>query len=292
MGLQPALFIGLVLSATSVSISARTLMEMKVLRSRVGIGMLGAAVFDDILVVLALSVFIALTAPDGGGGALGVLVILLRMLLYLVIFGLLGFLLFPRWTRRVGSLPVSQGLISFALVVLLVYGWAAEVVGNMAAITGAFLAGLLLGRTAVKERIESGMAALAYGLFVPVFFINVGLSADARQMGAASLLLFLAMSGAAIAGKILGAGLGANLSGMSRRESLQLGVGMISRGEVGLIVASVGVTQGLVDNATFSATVGVVILTTLLTPVMLRRVFPKPKPEPGTPPQDAKGESV
>lgn len=271
-----AIFIGLVLSATSVSISAQTLMEMKVLRSRVGISMMGAAVFDDVLVVLALSVFTALSAPSGdSGGALGILIIFLRMALYLVIFALIGFYLFPRWTRKVGNLPVSQALISFSIVILLLYGWAAEVVGSMAAITGAFLAGLLLGRTNSRDRILAGFSVLAYGLFVPVFFVNVGLSANARDLTGDNLLLFLGMTFVAIVGKVLGAGFGAQLGGLTERESLQLGIGMMSRGEVGLIVASVGVNQGLIGEDIFAAAVGVVILTTLLTPPLLRLSFSK-----------------
>lgn len=278
--LQEAIFIGLVLSATSVSISAQTLMEMKVLRSRVGIGMMGAAVFDDVLVVLALSVFTALSAPEGGSGAVGVLVIFLRMVLYLVIFALIGLRLFPRWTRKVSNLPVSQGLVSFAIVILLVYSLMAEVFGSMAAITGAFLAGLLLGRTNVRERILSGFSVLAYGFFVPIFFVNVGLSANLRELTGSNLWLFVGMTLVAIIGKVLGAGLGAQMGGMTQREAIQLGIGMMSRGEVGLIVASVGVSQGLIGAEIFAAVVGVVIITTLLTPPLLRLSFSRTAQEP------------
>jgi Kef-type K+ transport system membrane component KefB len=104
-----------------------------------------------------------------------------RMALYLGLAAILGWVALPKASRRVGKLPVSQGLIAFTMVTLLLYGWAAEELGGMAAITGAFLAGLLFARSPVKERIESGITALAYGLFVPIFFINVGLTADLRE---------------------------------------------------------------------------------------------------------------
>jgi Kef-type K+ transport system membrane component KefB len=268
----PALFVGLILSATSVSISAQTLMELKVLRSPVGVGLLGAAVYDDVLVVLGLSLFVALTQP-GAGGASGVLVVLLRMSLYLAAAIAFGWWLLPRLTRRVARLPISQGLISFAFVILLLYGWAAEVVGSMAAITGAFLAGLMFGRSPLKERIEHGISVLAYGVFVPIFFVNVGLSANLRELGGEGLLIFAVLTVVAVIGKVLGAGAGANLSGFNRLDALRLGVGMMSRGEVGLIVATVGITQGLISQEIFSSIVGVVIITTLLTPLLLRWLY-------------------
>ncbi len=273
--LLPALFIGLVLAATSVSISAQTLMELGVLRSRVGITLLGAAVFDDILVVLGLSVFVAVTQSGDQTGLMTVLIIAGRMILYLGIASVLGFWLLPRLSGRIANLQISQGVIAFAVVIILLYGWAAESLGSMAAITGAFLAGLVLARSPVKDRINAGVSSLAYAVFVPVFFINVGLRADARALTGPTIWLFLTMTIVAIIGKVGGAGLGAALTGFKLRESLQLGVGMMSRGEVGLIVATVGIAEGMIRQDTFAAVVGVVIITTLLTPPFLRSLFTK-----------------
>lgn len=278
---QSALFVGLILAATSVSISAQTLMELGELRSRVGISMLGAAVFDDILVVLGLSVFVALAG--GGAEAAGlstVVIILLRMIAFVAIGSVIGFYLFPnRLARIVDRLPISQGLIAFVFTTMLLYAWASEALGAMAAITGAFLAGLIFARSPLKERIDEGMSVLAYGVFVPVFFVNIGLIANARELDGDSLLLMLAMTVVAVISKVLGAGLGGRLGGLNNRESLQLGVGMMSRGEVGLIVVSVGVEAGLIASNVFAAVVGVVILTTLLTPPMLRALFASGKSE-------------
>lgn len=273
-----AIFIGLILSATSVSISAQTLMELKVLRSRVGVGLLGAAVFDDVLVVLGLSIFIAFAEPGGGGGLLSVIWIITRMVLFIAAALAVGVWLLPKASIWVDRLPISKGLIAFAFVVALLYAWFAEVAGSMAAITGAFLAGLMLSRSRVKERIESGITTLAYAVFVPIFFVNVGLSANARELTAQTGLLFLVMTIVAIVGKVFGAGLGARLAGFPNLEALQLGTGMMSRGEVGLIVASVGILEGLIQQETFSAVVGVVIVTTLLTPPALRVLFSRRKP--------------
>ncbi len=279
MSFTSALFLGLILAATSVSISAQTLMELGVLRSRVGLSLLGAAVFDDILVVLGLSIFTALTS-SGGGSLLTVALIAGRMMVFLGGGMVLGMRLLPALSRRVARLPISQGLLAFVVVVMLLYGWTAEMLGSMAAITGAFMAGLIFSRSPVKERIESGMAALAYGLFVPVFFINVGLTANLRELTGPTLWIFLVTVITAIIGKIFGAGLGGLWGGLSRLEALQLGIGMVSRGEVGLIVAAVGLNEGLISAQVFSALVGVIILTTLLTPPMLRTAFRKPRAAP------------
>jgi Kef-type K+ transport system membrane component KefB len=270
--LESSLFTGLILSATSVSISAQTLMEMRVLRSRVGIGLLGSAVFDDILVVLGLSVFVAFVLGSAGGIG-SVIWIILKMVLFLSIAMAAGVLIIPKITHKIDNLPVSQGLIAFTFVMILFFAWTAEVLGGMAAITGAFLVGLVFARSPLKERIESGISSLAYGVFVPIFFVNVGLAANARELTSENVWLLAVMTLVAVISKVFGGGLGARLGGFSNREAIQLGAGMISRGEVGLIVASVGVMEGLISAEIFSIIVGVVIITTLLTPPILRSLF-------------------
>ena len=279
-----SIFLGLILAATSVSISAQTLMELNRLRTRVGVSLLGAAVFDDILVVLSLSIFTAVAVSGSEASWLSVVLIAVRMLLFLGIAALLGLWLLPRWSYKVDDLPVSQGLIAFTLVMIFLYGWSAETFGKMAAITGAFLAGLVLTRSPVKERIQYGVSIVAFGVFVPIFFVDIGLSADLKSLAGEGMLFLAAMLIVAVLGKLLGAGLGALFGGLTRRESLQLGIGMISRGEVGLIVAAVGINQELIGQDIFAAAVGVVILTTLLTPPLLRASFrhrdgKKPKAE-------------
>lgn len=266
-----ALFLGLTLGATSVSISAQTLIELKVLRSRVGLSLLGAAVFDDILIILFLSVFLGLI--DGGGSSYAVMLIIVKMVAFLALSMMFGLWGLPWLVRRVADLPISQGLLTFALVVMLAYGIAAEALGGMAAITGAFVAGLMLARTPEKERIESGTHALAYGLFVPIFFVNIGLSIDLHQFQMESLLFTLVLIIAAVAGKWFGSGLGASLGGLPLDESVKLGAGMISRGEVGLIVASVGMQNRLMTSNAFSAIIVMILFTTLITPPILRALF-------------------
>jgi Kef-type K+ transport system membrane component KefB len=155
---------------------------------------------------------------------------------------------------------------------VLLFAWAAEVVGGLAAITGAFLAGVGLSRSPLRDKTEAKIRTITYTFLVPVFFVSIGLQADARSITGPSLLFLGLLLLVAVVSKVVGSGAGARLGGFSGRQALRVGVGMVSRGEVGLIVASVGVSQGLVDPALFSVVVVLVLLTTILTPVLLRQV--------------------
>jgi Kef-type K+ transport system membrane component KefB len=270
---RQALFLGLLLAPTSIGISAQTLMELKVLRTRVGVSLLGAAAVDDCLAVLGLSLFLALLGGGAMSGLATGLVILLKMLLYLAVASAVGIWLLPRLSRFSDRLPVSQGLVAFVLITVLMYAWAAEVLGGMAAIIGAFMAGLFLARSPLKRRIENEFSPLIYGVFVPIFFVNVGLLADLRQLSGGGLGLLAAMCIAVIFSKLVGAGVAGRLGGLSGKETLQLGVGMMPRGEVTLIIATVGIAEGLIGGNVYAAAVGTVVATTLLTPPLLRRAF-------------------
>ena len=268
-----AIFIGIILAATSVSISAQTLLELGVLRTREGLAMLGAAIVDDVLVIVLLSVFLALSG--GAGAPASVPIVLVKMAVYLAGAALMGWLVLPPLMRWVDHQPISEGLAALVLASVLLFAWAAEVVGGLAAITGAFLAGVGVSRSPLRDKTETKMRTITYAFLVPIFFVSIGLEANARAIAGRALVFLIALFVVAVVSKVLGSGLGARLGGFTGAQALRVGVGMVSRGEVGLIVASVGVSQGLVDPGLFSATVVVVLLTTLVTPVMLRQVFPR-----------------
>ena len=271
---QQGIFIGLVLAATSVSISAQTLMELGMLRSRVGVTLLGAAVVDDILVILLLSLFTALAA-GGSVGLWTVVLVFVKMVAFLVIASVLGVRLIPQLGQAVDRLPISEGVMALVIVVTILYAWAAEVMGGMAAITGAFLAGLLFGRTPLRRHIEPRMHTLAYSWLVPVFFVSIGLETNIREVGVAGAPLALFIVAVAMISKLLGCGIGSFCAGFSQKDALRLGVGMASRGEVGLIVATVGLNTGLIGSSIFASVVLMVLVTTLLTPVLLRMLYPR-----------------
>jgi len=269
-----ALLLGLALAATSVSISARTLMEMGVLRTRVGLSLLGAAVVDDILSILAFSIFLAVVT--GSSSLAGLLWLVVRMILFLLGAVAFGLWVLPPLVRWVERLSISQGVLAFAIVMLLTFGLAAELVGQMAAIIGTFLAGLMFARTPEKKMIEQGMSSLAYGLFVPIFFVNIGLSVDVHSLPFSAIWLILVVTAVAMLGKLIGAAGGARLGGLPGRESIQLGAGMVARGEVTLIIVAIGSKAGLIDNNVFSSAVAAMLLCSLATPLLLRAAFHKP----------------
>ena len=272
--IKEAVFIGIILSATSVSISARTLMELGVLQSRQGISILAAAVIDDVLVILILSFFVAFGVDSESAGGVGeVLLIIGRVLLFFAVALIAGWLLLPRLARWSANSPMSEGTLATAIVVTLLYAWFAEYVGEVALITGAFLAGVFLRRTEVYRIIDEKMRTIAYSFFVPLFFVGVGLTANAREFDPSDVILLAVISAVAIVSKLVGSGLGALAGGENMRSSIQIGTGMISRGEVGLIVASVGLAQGLIETNLFSVMVLMVLITTLITPIMLKVVF-------------------
>ncbi len=277
-GFRPldGIFIGLMMAATSVSISAQTMMELGVLRSAVGMALLGAAVVDDLLVIVLLSVFTALVG--GGGGGIGhILWVLLRMLLFLGVAVWVGARFLPRLPARIERLPISEGVIALVVVVTLLFAWSAEALGGVAAITGAFLAGLFFARSPLHQYIKERMHILSYTWVVPVFFVSIGLEVNARAISAEGFGLTGALILAAVFSKVVGCGIGGLLGGFSFRDALRLGVGMTSRGEVGLIVATIGLSAGLIGAETFSAVVLMVLVTILITPILLRWLYRPPK---------------
>ena len=270
--LWQGIFIGSILTATSVSISAQTLMELGALRTREGTTILGAAVIDDVMGIIVLSVVAALARAGGDVGAGGIAVTFVRLTAFFVVAWYAG-RLFPAVLRRAESLEVSQAVLAAVLVVAFLYAWAAEYLGGVAAITGSYLAGLLFAQTQYKAAIDRGIHPLTYSIFVPVFFVSIGLMANARTLGAqVSFVVVLVL--VAIVAKAAGCGIAARAAGFTTMESVRVGAGMISRGEVGLIVAGYGLANNLIDRDVFSASVIMVLATTMVTPPLLKLTFP------------------
>lgn len=273
--LNSAILLGIVLAATSVSISVQTLVELNRLRTPEGMALLGAAVVDDVLVILGLSIFVSLAGGESNGS---LTIVILRMFLTLLTSAVIGYFILPKLADWASNLPVSQGMMALVIVAALIFSWSAEFVGGIAAITGAFIAGVGLGQTHWREEIARELKTMNYAFFVPLFLVGVGLQANVRELDLVILPLGLVLIVIAIASKVLGSGLGARLGGFTTRQSLRLGVGMISRGEVGLIVAGVGQRLGLLTKQEFTVIVLVVLVTTFITPPLLRWMFGDEKP--------------
>jgi Kef-type K+ transport system membrane component KefB len=270
------IFIGTILTATSVSISAQTLIEIGALKSKEGSTILGAAVIDDVMGIIVLSLVTALARSSGDVSPASVALILVRLAVFFALGVAVARYFEPigRWAEGLG---VSHGLLGIVVAVAFLYAWAAELIGSVAAITGSYMAGVFFARTSYKKRIDEGVHPLTYSIFVPIFFVSIGLRANARDLGPAATFT-VALVSVAIVTKVAGCAGAARWSGFSSRESLRVGLGMISRGEVGLIVAGYGLAAGLIDQGVFSASVIMVLVTTMITPPLLRLAFPRRPP--------------
>ena len=284
----PALFAGVTLAATSVSISAQVLLELGYLRTKEGNALLATALIDDVLAILFVSLTLVLAGAgtaEGGADFSQLLVIVLQMAGYIVIaFALAWYALPPlmRWIQEQPPLSQSYGIPIFALISALLFGWSAEYLGGVAAITGAFIAGVGLSKLSsqeMKHNIEQSTSHLAYVFLVPIFFVDVGLETDLSAFPIDALPFMLALLLMAVISKVFGAGLGARMGGFNLRESLCVGVCMVSRGEVGLIIISIGLTSGILDSSSelYAALFMVILLTTVMTPPLVRWVFGGPK---------------
>jgi Kef-type K+ transport system membrane component KefB len=270
--LPVSLFLGTLLTATSVSISAETLKDLKQLTSKEGTTILGAAVIDDVLGLIVLSIILAFTLGQNPTWAI------LKMVLYFplaYVLGYFGFPLLSRWLPKVLALEARIGLI-FALVLL--YAWSAAELGSVAAITGAYMAGILVSRTEMREWVHDGLSKMGYSFFVPLFFVYAGIEANFRVMLQVPPLLLVGFVVIAVVTKVIGCGGGALSCRFRPLEALKVGVGMISRGEVALITATIGLQARLIDPSLFSIVILIALITTLVTPLLLKLVYLIPAP--------------
>ena len=265
-----SLFLGTALTATSVSVSVQTLRELGRMHSKEGLVILGAAIIDDVLGILVLSVVLAM-AGQGGNPLLAVG----KVVLFFPVALLVGNIVVTplvRWIHRHHDREAGFALI---LALVLVFAWAAEALGGLAAITGAYLAGVLVARMPeAREWVVEGASVMGYGLFVPVFFVTVGLITDVRSVVLAPALT-LTVIVVAVVTKAIGSGIGARAGGCDAREARAVGAGMIARGEVALVMATLGLSNGLLDQTSFTVVVLMTVVTTLLTPLLLKLTAPR-----------------
>jgi len=264
-----ALFLGLLLSATSVSISVQTLRELGQLKSRESMSILGAAVLDDILVVILLAFMMSFAA----GESVSIAEVVLKKLAFFVLVALIAWKVVPYFLKHFSKLRVSETIISAGLLVCLGFAYLAESLG-VAGMIGAYFAGVAISQTDWKHAVEQKVEPIAYAIFVPVFFVSVGLSVSFEGIGPYVWHMVI-LSLLAVATKWIGSGLGARLTGFDFKSAHRIGIGMISRGEVALIIAAMGLQSGLLNQSMFTVMVIVVLVTTLVTPPLLKWSFSK-----------------
>ncbi|WP_124041371.1 cation:proton antiporter [Clostridium perfringens] len=262
-------FIGIILTATSVSITVETLKEMGKLNTRAGNAILGAAIIDDILGIIALTITTSLADPS-----INVIIVLAKIVMFFIFAGFSGYLfhwafikLDERYQRDL------RRFVIIAFVFCLLLSFCAEEFFGVADITGAFIAGLVISDSNRSKYLNSRFETLSYMLLSPIFFASIGIKVQLTAMTKTIFIFAILLLLVAILSKVFGCALGAKLCRYSNREAIQIGTGMISRGEVALIVANKGIAMGLMLPEFLAPVVIVVVVTTIVTPILLKVVF-------------------
>lgn len=263
------IFIGVILTATSVSITVETLKEMGKLNTSAGTAILGAAIIDDILGIIALTFISSVTDTSVNVGF-----VLLKIVIYfifVIVIGLVSYRLFDIWMKYENR--DRRRFITASLVFCLLLAYISEEIFGVADITGAFIAGLILSNVERKEYVASRLDIVSYSLLSQVFFASIGLKVILPNMSMGIVMFATVLTVIAILTKVIGAGLGAKLCNFSSKECIQIGTGMVSRGEVALIVASKGSSLGVLSNVMLAPIIIVVVVTTIISPILLNLAF-------------------
>ncbi|WP_137596983.1 cation:proton antiporter [Paucilactobacillus kaifaensis] len=265
-----SIFIGVIFAATSVSISVAVLKELDVLHGKAGATILGAAVVDDVLAVVILSVMVSLLGTDSAKGSNLWLTFVSQIIFFIAIYFVVKFLA-PILARLGRHLFITGGSTIIALILCLGMALAADSIG-LSSVVGAFFAGIAISQTSVKREVEQNIEPIGYAIFIPVFFVSIGLSMSFD--GFMNDFIFIAsLTILAIITKLIGAGLGAKLSHFSFKDSYIVGAGMVSRGEMALIIAQIGYRAHLLSSEYYSAIITAIIITTLVAPLLLKHAY-------------------
>lgn len=263
------IFIGVIMTATSVSITVETLKELGKLTTPAGNAILGAAIIDDVLGIVALTIVTSSADPN-----VNIVSVLLKIVAFFVLATIAGIVfnrLFAKWSGAAEKDLRRHVIVSFVFCLLLSY--VAERYFGVADITGAFVAGLAISSTPRSGYISHRFDTLSYMLLSPIFFASIGLKVVLPKMNANLIIFTICLCVIAVLTKVIGCGLGAKICKFSNKEAIQIGTGMISRGEVALIVANKGAEVGLMSDTYFGPIVIMVVITTIITPVLLKVVF-------------------
>ena len=265
--LRESIVIGVVLTATSVSVTVMTLMDMKKFRTVEGNTIMGAAIIDDVIGILLLTVVFSIF----GSRSHSITKVMLSISLYLLAAIIIAYFFLNRIMRIARNSKDNEMELSIGLALALLYSWGAKIAG-MASITGSYFSGLFIGTTKSKSKVFEGIKDLGQSLFVPIFFINIGLETNLRESGfdIKFALLFIIL---AILGKIIGGSIGAKISGFNLRRSITIGVGLSPRGEVALVVANMALAEKIIGLNVFGIIVLMVVVSAIVTPFLLKLSF-------------------
>ncbi|MBB5185433.1 Kef-type K+ transport system membrane component KefB [Faecalicoccus acidiformans] len=264
------LFLGVILTATSVGITVETLKEMGAMKTESGNAILAAAVIDDVLGIIALTIVSGLA-----DSSIDVGMVLLKIVLFFIFAVVVGIVLhkaFAWWFDHDSRGGLQRySIVSFAFALLMAY--ASEAFFGVADITGSFVAGLIISGTSQCAYVEKRIGTLSYLLISPVFFASIGLKLEPLQLSTSLLILIVLLCVVSVVSKVVGCGLGGLLCRYSKTQSIRIGCGMVSRGEVALIVANRGMALGILPSIFVTPILLCVVFTTIITPVLLKLVY-------------------
>ena len=265
-----ALFVGVILTATSVSITVQALREMGKLKGEIGTTILSAAIIDDVIGIIVLTVVIGLANGSTSAGT-----VCLKTALFFVFSIAVGFLIYKLFKIIDNRYPHTRRIPIMGLALCLAMAYIAEKYFGIADITGAYVAGIILCNIRDSEYIAEKMDINSYMLFGPIFFASIGLKTDIGDLNMSILVFALAFVLVGLVSKIIGCGLMAKACRYSWADSLKIGVGMMTRGEVALIVSQKGLSVGLISPVYFTAVILLIIVSSISTPIILKVLYSK-----------------
>ena len=266
-----SLFIGVIMTATSVSITVATLQEMGHLKDTVGTTILSAAIIDDVIGIIVLTFVIGLKNPESSPvKVVGNTVLFFAAAL---ILGVIGYRLFKYLDKRY---PHTRRIPIFGLVLCFAMAFVAEKYFGIADITGAYVAGIILCNIQDSAYIARKIDISAYMIFAPVFFASIGIKTAINDMDGWMLLFSIGFVIVALVTKIVGCGAMSRALGFKGRDSMKIGAGMMTRGEVALIVAQKGLAVGMIDSVYFTAVILLILVSSVITPIILKVLYARP----------------
>ena len=269
-----AVFIGVIMTATSVSITVESLKELGKLKGKVGTTILSAAIIDDVIGIIVLTFVIGFKNPDSNPGK-----VVISTVLFFIAAVVVGFILYKIFKKLDNRYPHTRRIPIMGLALCFAFSYIAEVYFGIADITGAYVAGIILCSIRDSEYIAEKMDINSYMLFGPVFFASIGLKTNIENVTVGILLFSVGFVIVALVTKIVGCGLMAKLCKFNNSDSLKIGVGMMTRGEVALIVAQKGLAVGMLTGEYFTAVILLIIVSSICTPIILKILYSKDKGE-------------
>ena len=264
------IFIGCIMTATSVGITVEVLKEMGYLKSRVGQTILSAAIIDDIIGIIVLTFVLGFKDPNSNA-----LLVLGKIVLFLVLSVILGYIFYKLFKIYDEKHPHTRRIPIIAISLCFIMAYVAEKYFGIADITGAYIAGIILCNVRDAEYIDRKVNVNGYMFFAPMFFVGIGLKTDFSNVDTSMIVFSVGFVLVALISKIIGCGLVSKCFGYKWTDSIKIGVGMMTRGEVALIITNKGLGLGIIDSSYFTAVILLIIVSSIVTPLLLKFLFSK-----------------